>query len=648
MQLLPVSNTSGNGTPDTRTTAPGRSGLDFMKLLTDSLAAAPAEVTPELDIATSTNTGRGSDAGLPLASTAADSAYTDDDLQAVEAPYNEKVEPNVPLGADTPVEEIRLTDNELHGVIKSLRENGADDETLSRVAALLGNPGGTPVTEVVKAVANVASAKLTDGDLQRIGSLADRLDAKGELKTALLDDLKNGRTQQAMLRFTEALNNAMGENSSQKFSADKNELLALAKALKVDPKVMESIEKNFGRKDSKTISLEEFKTMMVPVEEHMAKFGKQQEKVAGLLETALKPAVDTARNRLEKEAEASGKVSRRTEQSETLIRDSVTRNGLAQAGGAEMQDKTEKAAERGDKSEKADTIESRLTRTTGTEGQQKSANDTGNGNAAQDPKSQKAVVSVEAEAAEKALDAKAQKAQDSKAGLSGAAGATGTDGKGAGLSGQSGKTVDPWEALLSKLDVKVEAATARTAKTDAQPVAGNFTVAQSMQNNPGNRSVNVGNTQAARVLSQVEQGVFSAMADGTKRLTLNLNPVELGAVSVMLSSKNGEVSATLKPERMETAAMLAQQVDALKANLEQQGIKVDKVEVQTPQQQNQHNNWQGTDQHNASQEHQAQQDALSRMRRVRDADTQSFSSSAQAMRHAARAGTSSSSLNLVA
>lgn len=621
MQLLPVSNTSGNGTTETRTENSGRGGLDFMKLLSDALSSTPAEVTPVLDIATST-----SNTGTPLdAYSDSDATKNEDDWQTVDAPYSEPVEPSVPLGAATPIQDIRLTDNELHGVIESLREQGADEDTLTRVAALLGNPGGTPLKDVVKAVADTAAAKLTDGDLQRIGSLADRLDATGQLKVSLLNDLKNGRTQQAMASFTEALNKSLGENSSQKFNADKNELLALAKALKIDPKVMESLEKSFGKKNSKTISLAELKAMMGPVELDMAEQGKRQAKIAGLLEAALTPAVSKARSRLEKEAEAAGKVSRRTEQSETLIRDTVTRPGLAQASGAAQADgnigKNEKAG-------------ASPTQTAELANAQKQAANAGKDAGAKNSQGQ----SPDAEAANKALDAKAKKSENAKA--------MGLEGK---SKNEAAPREDPWDALLRKLEVKTEAQPVQTTKSDVQPVTGQFNAAQTMQNMNSPRQANIGNTQAARVLSQVEQGVYSALSDGTKRLTLYLNPVEMGAVSVVLSSRNGEVSATLKPERAETAAMLNQQVEILRANLEQQGIKVDKVDVQTPQMQNQ-NNWQGMDQHNASQEKQARQDALERLRRtsrVHDADTDTFSNSAQAMRHAAR-GASSGSLNVVA
>lgn len=84
---------------------------------------------------------------------------------------------------------------------------------------------------------------------------------------------------------------------------------------------------------------------------------------------------------------------------------------------------------------------------------------------------------------------------------------------------------------------------------------------------------------------QVERGLLSALKDGGTRLDLQLHPQELGAITLTLTARNGEVSARIRSEKSETAEMVTRQLDTIRANLEQQGIKVDKIEVQLQSQQ---------------------------------------------------------------
>jgi flagellar hook-length control protein FliK len=84
-----------------------------------------------------------------------------------------------------------------------------------------------------------------------------------------------------------------------------------------------------------------------------------------------------------------------------------------------------------------------------------------------------------------------------------------------------------------------------------------------------------------QAMRQVEQGVLKNMKNGGKQLTLQLKPESLGRLNVMLQVKNSEVRALIRAENPDTARMLAENMAALKSSLEQQGIKVSKVEVQT-------------------------------------------------------------------
>ncbi|MDR2056099.1 MAG: flagellar hook-length control protein FliK [Desulfovibrio sp.] len=82
---------------------------------------------------------------------------------------------------------------------------------------------------------------------------------------------------------------------------------------------------------------------------------------------------------------------------------------------------------------------------------------------------------------------------------------------------------------------------------------------------------------------QVEESLYSALRGevaGTTRLDIRLHPQELGAISVALTLHNGEVRACIRSEKDETADLLSRQAETIRASLEQQGVKVDRIEVQ--------------------------------------------------------------------
>jgi len=114
------------------------------------------------------------------------------------------------------------------------------------------------------------------------------------------------------------------------------------------------------------------------------------------------------------------------------------------------------------------------------------------------------------------------------------------------------------------------------------------------------------------VLRQVESGMLRNLGQGANRLTLNLTPDELGSVTVMLTVKDKDVQAVIRAETPEAAKILSENMVRVRESLEQQGLKVSKLDVQTSlaQQQDQ-SAWQGASQHN---EARRQQEELDRRR----------------------------------
>lgn len=114
------------------------------------------------------------------------------------------------------------------------------------------------------------------------------------------------------------------------------------------------------------------------------------------------------------------------------------------------------------------------------------------------------------------------------------------------------------------------------------------------------------------VLRQVESGMLRNLGQGANRITLNLTPDELGSVTVMLTVKDKDVQAVIRAETPEAAKILSENMVRVRESLEQQGLKVSKLDVQTSlaQQQDQ-SAWQGASQHN---EARRQQEELDRRR----------------------------------
>jgi len=86
---------------------------------------------------------------------------------------------------------------------------------------------------------------------------------------------------------------------------------------------------------------------------------------------------------------------------------------------------------------------------------------------------------------------------------------------------------------------------------------------------------------APKVLDQVSEALLKDLGQGRKQLTIDLDPESLGKVQVMLQVKGKEVNAVIRAEDADTAAMLSSSMDSLRKTLEDKGLTVENMEVQT-------------------------------------------------------------------
>ncbi|BCS89394.1 flagellar hook-length control protein FliK [Pseudodesulfovibrio sediminis] len=123
---------------------------------------------------------------------------------------------------------------------------------------------------------------------------------------------------------------------------------------------------------------------------------------------------------------------------------------------------------------------------------------------------------------------------------------------------------------------------------------------------------------APKVMKQVDNAVLQTLKNGTKQLTLQLTPENLGKLSVILSVQGKEVGATIRAESHEAAKVIADNLDIIKNSLENQGLKVEKLEVQTGLSNNQNSNdWFGQNEHNLAREREAMVAMRNHMRQMR-------------------------------
>jgi flagellar hook-length control protein FliK len=148
------------------------------------------------------------------------------------------------------------------------------------------------------------------------------------------------------------------------------------------------------------------------------------------------------------------------------------------------------------------------------------------------------------------------------------------------------------------VNLRAEAGAERADAAAAQRAAEIF------KDGPGNfeQILRQEGSSARQVLSQVRAGMLKNIAPGRQQLTLQLDPPDLGKLHLMLQVSNNEVRAVIRADNHEAGRLLAEHMAQLKAGLEAQGLRVNKLEVQTNAQNNDGPQQQGQQQQAGGQE----------------------------------------------
>ncbi len=515
-----------------------------------------------------------------------------------QAPYN----PITNDGTTYTADEVFFTKQELSDLRKDLVDKGVSEETLSEFDKLANQPDGATLHQVLSSFNGIRDYQsLTDQELATLKGIINKIDASGGLENSLLahvngTDGKNG--QKFLSDLVAAMDNLP---AGSRITLDKNDVSVLAKAAGLSDDATKKLLGNFGPFDSVKLNKQELSNFLAPA---FGDFKGEQEQLATLekaLDETLGTIVRAARDRMQKEEEAYALSMRTTEQSKLLIEKTVLENvnkNLESARAGQMASKDNEAASQ------AQIVAQAQAAAKNGDSKQRLANldDVSKSTMNMHLDGQNEVEVPNTKTETKLTDTKQDKNFGELFDKN---------------SSKNSKQDANLNNLLDKAEVKTTAHIPNnTANNITTPVVGIGGLAQSVSSSAQAQApTDLLSHQAA---NQVEQAMLTAAKDGTKRLDLQLHPLELGAVTITLTSRNGELNALIRSEKPETTELMHKQLDHIRATLEQQGVKVDKLEVQTqtPENNAQYDQWDSMQEHNARQEENARREVLERLRNL--------------------------------
>ncbi len=539
----------------------------------------------------------------------------------VQGPYSR----NSVDGVTYTLDEVCFTKNELFELRRELIKVGAPAQSLKKFDVLADQPDGATLAQVMASLQEYgAPSELSDEDLTNITALLGKIDPTGDLSAQALQLMRDGNGSAALGLISETFSSLA---SAEGIEISRDEAISLGRGLGLNQNSLQTLANSFGNQQALIGTSAQFAHLMAPAAAQFAEEAAQRQKLDAALEQTLKPIISKARNRMEKEKAAAALRNREVEQSKILINRTVEKESreildqTLQSGreSANPDDaETQDVQRQGEAiSRKLDQSQSAALGDAGTSGKDNRA---AKPTAGQTAKASARAASNTENAANNRNNPKVENADFVQSGHSaqsktGYVAGLGTEGAhGEDRPGSEQGTSREWSELLHK----IEANAAQPASSNGNPVLfsmlqGNAESPATPENMPGANARSL----SRHVAQQVEQGLLTALKDGGTRLDLQLHPQELGAITITLTARNGEVSARIRSEKTETAEMVTRQLDAIRINLEQQGIKVDKIEVQLEnRQQDDHSQWQDLEQHNSWQEEEARREELSRLKNL--------------------------------
>lgn len=528
----------------------------------------------------------------------------------VQGPYSR----NSTDGVTYTLDEVCFTKKELLELRRELIKAGAPEVSLKKFDTLADQPDGATLAQVMASLLDSGAAiPLTDGDKTNIKVLLGKIDPSGVLETRLRQLMDEGRGEEALDTLSAFLAEMAPADS---FEVNWSEVVSLGKGLGLDQNSLQLLANNFGQ-DALRCNGGQFHALLAPAASQFTEDKANRQKLEAALEQTLKPLISKARDRSEKEKAAGALRNREAQQSKVLIDRTVQENSRAvldqtlRAGqGAPEQTPMQSTAVSKDLdgSQSASVGHAGAEKRTGGDNTTKHASDAAqtrsvsHADSAADRQPETARQANEARLQNQSVMRDAERHADNGE----------RDTPSGGERDQSRSKDNAWSDLLQKVDVKAAPVQGRGGDSIVYSMLQGQGAALAGETTPTAEA----RPLARQVAQQVEQGLLSTSKNGATRLDLQLHPQELGSITITLTARNGEVSAIIRSEKTETAEMVSRQMDAIRINLEQQGLKVDKIEVQLENRQQDEGLWQNMDQHNARQEEDARREELARLKNL--------------------------------
>lgn len=483
----------------------------------------------------------------------------DEEERTVASPYNpvpELVSPFAP-------QEARLTPGEVDSIVEAMRKDGVPANVLNAVKDAGKTAGGATLDMLMNAARKALSGERTElsrAEGARLSSLSGKLAGarSRELARLLSSAGESGSASDAENALAAVLTSL---NTASSVTLNKEEMSALLKALGISRDASAGILSAFDERRGLTMKGGDFAELLKPARAELSSRSAQLDKALSSLQRQAAPVMKEARRREELERMAGMREDQAVFRSRVLITDTATQAAPGREDQIAQDKQTRTAAARETMQSRAD-IEAHLEARQETRQQQEQA------------------------ASHRNDMAWGRQRDNERLGRD----ATGQERRNISAAGAGSET---------------RSASPRATASGATPlVSGGMFAAAPRGADYAAQAGKARNLPAAlpsQAMEQIEQAILSSSRNGMQRLEVRLNPVELGAMTVALATnRQGEVSAVIRPEKEETAALINQQVDQIRAELENQGFKVDKVEVQTQLADQGGQNWQGAQQHNAS------------------------------------------------
>ena len=417
-------------------------------------------------------------------------------------------------------------------ILSNLRKRNVDENTLAGLQQLMASGPATLGRLFGSLSGNMRRGETLEGDERDAFSmLLSKLgfDKNGIEEMLGLSD--SGDAKGMWKKLSDKLGKMDGATD-----VSKTEFSALLKGLDVSDETKKVLAKLFGEADGQTLDGGQLEALLAKASRDQARRDKDSAYALSQLRSAVDEALKTAKLNEQNAPIEDKRGSRRSEQSEALMHNSV----LKKTGAADV--KRDNAGQ-----EDGDASFSRR---------------------------QSKAASLE----HMGIDA---------------------DGK-ARQSGKTEKTAEKADDKIARLMQRIDAAGV------PQPRSGESVNTQAQNLNSMARSFR------QEIFSQVENGILQNAHNGARQLTLQLNPGELGQLTVLLSVRQGEVNATIRTENQDTSSVIREQLVELKASLEAQGLKVKELDVQTQLRDNSL-----AEQREGHQEHNLMRDSSERDRLIR-------------------------------